>query len=109
MLKRKKPVQRAGVAALSMAALLVVGTAAEARPDLRKMTCGQAQAMVKRNGGVVFTTGTHTYSLFVSNYSYCDPGEQLFTQFGPTRDNPKCPVAYECREPLFERGGFRRW
>jgi hypothetical protein len=84
-------------------ASVLFATTAQARPDLRKITCAQAQQMVKRHGGVVFTTGAHTYSLFVSNYSYCDPGERLFIQYGPTKDNPKCPVAYECREPLFSR------
>ncbi|MEM5582486.1 MULTISPECIES: hypothetical protein [unclassified Roseibium] len=88
---------------------LGMSTAAQARPDLRQMTCGQAQNLVRQHGAVVFTTGRHTYSMFVSNRSYCDRNQVLFTQFGPTRDHPKCPVAFECREPLFERGPFRRW
>lgn len=95
--------KNAPIIAAAAIATMVFTTAAQARPDLRNMTCAQAQQMVKRLGGVVFTTGPHTYSLFVSNYSYCDPGERLFIQYGPTKDNPKCPVAYECREPLFGR------
>ena len=98
------------------AALILAGAAmtmpaistAEARPDLRKMSCAQAQEMVRRNGSVVFTTGRYTYSMFVSNLSYCDPGERLFVQYGKTKDAPKCPVAYECREPLFGGFGFDR-
>lgn len=89
-------------------ALTGLTVAAEARPDLRQMSCAQAQSLVRQHGAVVFTTGKHTYSMFVSNMSYCDPGEFLFTQYGPTRDNKKCPVAYECREPLFPRGNLWR-
>ena len=92
-----------GIIAFSMT------TAAQARPDLRKMTCAQAQQMVLQHGAVVFTTGQHTYSMFVSNLSYCDYNQVLFTQYGQTRDARKCPVAYECKEPLFPRGGFNRW
>ncbi|WP_417688814.1 hypothetical protein [Roseibium sp.] len=99
----------ASLAALTLASVSWGSTPAEARPDLRKMTCAQAQEMVRRNGSVVFTTGRYTYSLFVSNMRYCDPGELLYTQYGPTKDNPQCPVAYECREPLFGLNRFDRW
>jgi len=92
-----------GVAVLSMA------TTAEARPDLRQLTCAQAQQMVLQHGAVVFTTGQHTYSMFVSNLSYCDRNQSLFTQYGQTRDVRQCPVAYECKEPLFRRGPFGGW
>lgn len=95
------------IAVLSVSAALMT-TAAEARPDLRNMSCAKAQNLVRQHGAVVFTTGRYTYSMFVSNLSYCDPGQVLNTQYGPTRDNPKCPVAYQCIDPLYERG-FRRW
>ncbi|WP_299481665.1 hypothetical protein [uncultured Roseibium sp.] len=99
---------RLAFAALTLTGVLVT-TAAEARPDLRQMSCSQAQNMVRQHGAVVFTTGQYTYSMFVSNRSYCDWNQELFVQYGPTRDNRKCPVAYECKEPLFPRGGFNRW
>ncbi|GAA0771932.1 hypothetical protein E1180_04185 [Roseibium denhamense] len=83
-------------------------SAAAARPDLRQMSCAAAQEMVRQHGAVVFTTGQYTYSKFVSNLRYCDSREMLFTQYGPTRDVKKCPVAYECREPLFPFGPFGR-
>lgn len=95
------------IATLALAGV-TSATAAQARPDLRTMTCQQAQNMVRQHGAVVFTTGQYTYSMFVSNLSYCDRGQMLFTQFGPTRDTPKCPVAYECKEPLFPFGPFGR-
>ncbi len=100
--------RRLFAAALTLAGVSLA-TAAEARPDLRRMSCAQAQDLVRQHGAVVFTTGQHTYSMFVSNRSYCERREQLFVQYGPTRDHPKCPVAYECKEPLFPRGGFNRW
>jgi len=93
--------------ALALAGLCLA-TAAQARPDLRTMTCAQAQNLVRQHGAVVFTTGQHTYSMFVSNISYCDRNQVLFVQYGPTRDTPRCPVAYECKEPLFPRG-LNRW
>ena len=98
---------RTKVTTLALAlSMLAVSTAAEARPDLRTMTCAKAQAMVKQRGAVVFTTGRHTYSRFVSNIRYCDYWEALFVQYAATRDNPRCPVAYECREPLFKPFGW---
>lgn len=98
MLKR-----RILAASLTLAALMTA-TVAEARPDLRQMTCAQAQNLVRQHGAVVFTTGRNTYSMFVSNRSYCDWNQELFPQYGPTRDNRKCRVAFECKEPLFRRG-----
>ncbi|WP_417694516.1 hypothetical protein [Roseibium sp.] len=90
--------------ALASCALLVGTGSAYARPDLRQLTCAQAQNMVRDNGQVVFTTSNTTYSMFVSNRRYCDARQSVRTQFGPTADNPRCPVAYECFEPLFRRG-----
>jgi len=88
---------------LSIAVFIVLALSqlAQARPDLRRMTCLQAQQMVQRNGAVVFTTGQHTFSRYVSDIRYCDRGQLPYPQLGPTRDNPRCVVGYECREPLF--------
>lgn len=93
------------VKTVSLTALVIIGLAgtAHARPDLRKMTCAEAQKMVQRLGAVVFTTGQYTFSRFVANQSYCDRWQTTFPQYGATRDNPQCFVAYECREPLFQR------
>ncbi len=65
------------------------------------MTCAQAQQMVQRSGAVVFTTGAYTYSRYVADVRFCDRGQLAYPQLGPTRDNPRCLVGYECREPLF--------
>ncbi|WP_306148361.1 MULTISPECIES: hypothetical protein [unclassified Roseibium] len=79
--------------------LLSAANVAEARPDLRQMTCAQAQNMVLRNGAVVFTTGQYTYSRFVANLRYCERDKALAPQYGTTRDNPQCYVAFECKDP----------
>jgi len=89
----------------AIAVSVLMPAVAEARPDLRGMSCRQAQQMVARNGSVVFTTGRHTYSRFVAGPQYCDPWEAAYVQYGRTRDTARCPVAYECREPLFRRPG----
>lgn len=98
---------------LFLASFIAAATAmisvAEARPDTRKYSCAAAQKMVRDKGQVVFTTGPNTYSMFVSRRRFCDPWQVLDTQYAPTRDNPKCPVAYKCAEPMFDRPLFRRW
>ncbi|WP_346909659.1 hypothetical protein [uncultured Roseibium sp.] len=88
---------------VSIAGLIVLasGQFAAARPDLRRMTCLEARHMVQRNGSVVFTTGPYTFSRYVSDRRFCDRGQAAFPQLGPTRDNPKCLVGLECRQPLF--------
>ncbi len=84
-----------------LGSLFAVSSPAEARPDLRKLSCSQAQNMVRQNGAVVFTTGRHTYSRFVINKFYCDRWQYAHPKYSATRDNPQCQVAFECREPLF--------
>lgn len=88
---------------ISITVLIVLSFSqfAQARPDLRRMTCAQAQQMVQRNGSVVFTTGPYTFSRYVADVRYCDRGQLTYPQLGSTRDNPRCLVGYECREPLF--------
>lgn len=94
---------------VSIAVFVVLGLSqiAQARPDLRTMTCAQAQQMVLRNGAVVFTTGPYTFSRYVADRRYCSRNETIVPQYGPTRDNPKCFVGYECQEPLFPMWGDR--
>ncbi len=88
------------LAAMGMALVATTVTAA-ARPDLRQMTCAQAQAMVKRDGAVVFTTGQYTYFRFVADRGYCDRDQVTEIRYSATKDNKQCPVAYECTQPLF--------
>ncbi|ALV30289.1 MAG: hypothetical protein C0457_04095 [Polymorphum sp.] len=88
-------------AALALTVLAAGTSVAAARPDLRQMTCAEAQQTVLRNGAVVFTTGPYTYDRFVANHSYCDRWEEAVPVTAATRDTPQCPVAYKCQEPAF--------
>jgi len=93
----------AKIVSITTLAVVSLSAAAQARPDLRQMSCSQAQNMVYQYGAVVFTTGPHTYKRYVSNRRYCDRWQRTYPLYGPTRDNLKCVVGYECREPLFQR------
>lgn len=79
--------------------------ASAARPDLRAMSCRQAQEMIRAEGAVVATTGRYTYRRFVSHQRYCDRWEGIVPALSPTRDNPRCLVGYICEEPLFRGFG----
>ena len=80
-----------------------------ARPDLRTMTCQQAQNMVLQRGSVVATTGRYTYRRFVSHFRYCDYWERTASAWVKTKDNPKCRINYVCEERLDDfRFRFRR-
>ena len=96
----------------SMPVILVLlvfsGPALAARPDLRTMTCQQAQDMVINRGAVVATTGKYTYRRFVSHFRYCDYWERAASAWVNTKDNPKCRIDYVCEERLDDfRFGIR--
>jgi hypothetical protein len=80
---------------LATAILILAPAAADARPDTRSMTCGQAQALVQNSGSVVLTTGPHVYGEVVAASSYCRAriGQ---AKFATTRDNAKCQIGYVC-------------
>lgn len=88
------------MAALAVSPLIAAPVQA-ARPDLRQMSCAQAQELVRRSGAIVMTTGRYTYDRFVSQQRYCDRWETIVPMLSPTRDNPQCLVGYRCEEPLF--------
>lgn len=95
---------------LSSAALIaLVGltATADARPDVRQMTCAEAQGLVRQRGEIVLTTGQYTFSRFVSNVRYCYRNQVLYRQFVSTRDTGSCLVGFGCREPLFDDYRFR--
>ncbi len=94
---------------LILAGLAIVPLAAApalaARPDLRRMSCAQAQDMVVDRGAVVMTTGRFTYQRFVSHQRYCDRWEATVPALAATRDKQQCLVGYICKEPLFRGFG----
>lgn len=105
----------AGLAAAALSALMLATLApqpaAAQRPDLRRMTCNQAQDLVARRGAVVMTTGQHTYERFVAGPRWCDHWETVRPAQVRTRDTSRCIVGYICETPLFSpwerRGGWR--
>jgi len=46
-------------------------SAAQARPDSLRMSCGQTSALVQSHGGVVIGTGADIYDRFVTGCSFC--------------------------------------
>ena len=91
-----------------LAFILFSGPVLAARPDLRTMTCNQAQRMINERGQVVATTGKRTYKRFVTHFRYCDYWERLATTRVKTKDNPKCRIRYICEERLDDfRFGIR--
>ncbi|UDL89467.1 hypothetical protein LGH82_31165 [Mesorhizobium sp. PAMC28654] len=85
--------------ALCTAAMLIAATGfAEARPDTRKMTCEQAQALIRNQNGAVLTTGQNTYDRYVQQFSSeCYP-QVPTSAYVNTSDGP-CPL-YRCEEPV---------
>jgi hypothetical protein len=76
--------------------ILAVGSA-EARIDVRTLTCAEAQALVRREGAIVLTTGRHTYERFVSDHRFCERDEVTRARRMSTRDGAECRIAYICR------------
>ena len=66
-----------------------------------RMTCAEAMALVKGEGDVVIPIGGAPQR-FVSGPGRCGGSEIAELRFVPTRDNPQCPIGYQCREPGFE-------
>jgi hypothetical protein len=85
---------------LAAAAIALAATPAFARPDTRRMSCGQAQAYVRQAGAVIMSTGQYTYERFVSGMGYCGPLEETRLLTAPTLDNPRCRVGYICQATI---------
>ena len=85
---------------ITLALIVFSGPVFAARPDLRAMTCQQAQNLVFQRGSVVATTGKYTYRRFVSHFRYCDYWEWTVSAWVKTKDNPKCRIDYVCEERL---------
>ncbi|MEO0327640.1 MAG: hypothetical protein AAF217_03485 [Pseudomonadota bacterium] len=86
--------------------LLVVVLAAlpaysQARPDVRKMTCSQAQSLIKKQGAIVVTTGQYTYERVVSTRRFCQMTETTRQFFTETKNNQRCNIGRLCVERIF--------
>lgn len=86
--------------------MVTSSTYANARPDVRKMTCAQAKQLVATNGAVVFTFTNNTFDRVVKNRQYCDRHQDASKSvFVKTLDNNRCKIGKKCveAEPLFNR------
>ncbi|MFC6489081.1 hypothetical protein [Nitratireductor sp. GCM10026969] len=89
---------RHGVVACLLVAVLAAAAPAEAqgRPDIRSMSCQQAQSLVQENGAVVLTTGRHTYDRYVAGQQFCFPGYVTRRAHVGTNDSAMCLIGYTC-------------
>ena len=71
---------------------------AQSRPVSTSMSCGQARALIAKQGAVVMTTGPSLYDRFVREQGLCTPTEVIQPAFVPTKDNPACMIGYTCIE-----------
>lgn len=105
------PINPAGIMRILATLVIVIGflapiaglplaSKAAARPDIRTMTCAQAQDTILRNGGIVMSTGTHTFERFVANKSFCDPFQEVRPRWYATADNPQCRLNYICEKRI---------
>ena len=92
-MRRHLPIAAAMLAVLSGFAF-APSAFAQARPDTRAMTCDQVQAMIRREGAVMMTTGPHTFNRFVSDHRFCGGRFPVVPQMTtvPTRDDNRCRV-----------------
>jgi hypothetical protein len=86
-----------------MALLLALLAAAPAlaRPNTLAMSCAQAAALVRAQGGVVLSTGEFTFDRYVASGAFCLPQEITRPAFAPTADHPQCRIGFVCRSKIF--------
>lgn len=82
------------------AAIMFAATGlANARPDTRKMSCGELQQMIQSRHAVVLTTGPNTYDRYVRQFgNECDWPQVPMSAYVQSRDG-HCPL-YRCDEPV---------
>ena len=72
---------------------------ADARPDARKMTCAQTQALIQSQHAAVLSTGPNTYDRYVRQFgNECDWPQVPMSAYVQTRDG-RCPH-FRCNDPV---------
>ncbi|TPN88499.1 hypothetical protein FJ987_23390 [Mesorhizobium sp. CU2] len=80
------------------AMVIAAGNFADARPDTRKMTCAETQALIKNQHAAVLSTGPNTYDRYVRQFGHeCDAPSVPMVDYVPASDG-QCMV-YRCEEP----------
>ena len=90
---------------LATCVFLIAAGAAQARPDVRTMSCAQAQQTVYQYGAAVMTTGQYTFQRFVAGGGYCHPHQWSAPFWAATKDTKRCPLLIcRHRRDLFDFG-----
>jgi hypothetical protein len=76
--------------------LSVGALASGARPDTRRMSCGDVQALVQQNGAIVLSTGNGQFDRYVANGSFCGRGASAQPAAVPTIDRGNCVAGFIC-------------
>jgi hypothetical protein len=89
-------------ASLAIAGIVFLAAGlAEARPDIRTMTCDRARQTVQKSGAVVMSTGQHTYERFVVSSNFCDAHQMTAPIRVKTKDSGNCALTYCKRRDRF--------
>ncbi|CAN7557269.1 hypothetical protein [Mesorhizobium caraganae] len=81
----------------SVAIVIAAANFADARPDTRKMTCAQTQALIQSQHAAVLSTGPNTYDRYVRQFgNECDAPSLPMVEYVPASDG-QCMV-YRCEE-----------
>ncbi len=83
--------------------LLSFADVANARHDVRTMSCAQARALVQQSGAIVLTTGQYTYDRYVAGQRYCERPYVIRRAWVTTADTDQCNIGYTCEQRVFRR------
>ncbi|MCP4071434.1 MAG: hypothetical protein GY742_06795 [Hyphomicrobiales bacterium] len=89
--------QRFITAMIFLLSMVFTDDPAEARPDVRQMTCKSAADLVKKRGALAMTTGKNRYERIVAKPSSCDSRRRFQAK---TKDNPSCFIGYKCSSSM---------
>ncbi|HMM63724.1 MAG: hypothetical protein WA975_11035 [Mesorhizobium sp.] len=108
-----KPLRKSVVLLAAGLSLAAAEAQAISRHDPTRMSCGQVQATIAREGAVILryqsrrTPGLPLYDRYVASGAYCDAGEVRAPAYVPSTDRNSCLV-YKCKRVEFDRR-FRRF
>ncbi|MEO9613371.1 MAG: hypothetical protein ABJG86_09445 [Nitratireductor sp.] len=95
----------------SLVALAATPAAAIARYQSEALDCGQAQAILEREGAAIFryrskrNPSLTLYDRYVLHGGYCGWDEYAANGWIPTRDDPQCFVRV-CKPKIFHEDPF---
>ena len=97
-------------ASLAAAAAILSGLstlpAEAARIDIRTLTCGQVQELVRQQGAIVLTFTNTTYDRVVRSRAFCARDENIMAFHQNTYDILNCHIGYQC---VRDDGFFRKY